>query len=171
MSNLDRRREVTFLDGALGAGLLSINSGHKGGSLLRSNVFGWPAWKLALRLSFLTAVLLVSSQSQFVLAQVAAPASEVSNSSASRISIFPLADIRPGMRGIGKTVFKGNKVEEFQVEILGVLRNVAPRQNMILARLSGGPLERTGVMAGMSGPPDQAGNKRPGVGPPELLRL
>ena len=111
-------------------------------------------WKLALWLSFLTAVLLVSSQSQPALAQVAAPVStEVSNSSASQISIFPLADIRPGMRGIGKTVFKGNKIEEFQVEILGVLKNVAPRQNMILARLSGGPLERTGVMAGMSGSP------------------
>ena len=39
------------------------------------------------------------------------------------------------------------------MEILGVLKNVAPRQNMILARLSGGPLERTGVMAGMSGSP------------------
>ncbi|MCH7978445.1 MAG: hypothetical protein IH935_05645 [Acidobacteria bacterium] len=127
---------------------------------MRSNVFGWrnvsgwPVWKLTLRLSFLTAVFLVTSQSQLALAQVSAPVSaEVSKSSAPRISIFPLADIRPGMRGIGKTVFKGNKIEEFQVEILGVLRNVAPRQNMILARLSGGPLERTGVMAGMSGSP------------------
>ncbi|MBI4479754.1 MAG: hypothetical protein HY651_06995, partial [Acidobacteria bacterium] len=57
------------------------------------------------------------------------------------------------MKGIGKTIFDGNKIEEFQVEILGVLENIAPRQNVILARLSGGPLERTGVLAGMSGSP------------------
>ena len=68
-------------------------------------------------------------------------------------SIFPLADVRAGQRGIGKTVFSGNKIEEFQVEILGVLQNVGPRQSVILARLAGGPLEKTGVMQGMSGSP------------------
>ncbi|MBI4458719.1 MAG: hypothetical protein HY648_01505, partial [Acidobacteria bacterium] len=57
------------------------------------------------------------------------------------------------MKGIGRTVFDGTTIEEFQVEILGVLENIAPRQNVILARLSGGPLERTGVLAGMSGSP------------------
>jgi len=50
-------------------------------------------------------------------------------------------------------VFSGNKIEEFQVEILGVLENLGPRQSVILARLSGGPLEKTGVMQGMSGSP------------------
>src|SRR5438445_6919688 len=42
---------------------------------------------------------------------------------------------------------------EFDVEVLGVLKNFAPKQDMILARLSGGPLSRTGVIAGMSGSP------------------
>jgi hypothetical protein len=64
-----------------------------------------------------------------------------------------LDQIQPGMKGFGKTVFEGTRIDEFQVEILGVLRNVAPRQSLILARLSGGPLERTGVLAGMSGSP------------------
>lgn len=50
-------------------------------------------------------------------------------------------------------MFSGNKIEEFQVEILGVLENLGPRQSVILARLSGGPLEKTGVMQGMSGSP------------------
>ncbi len=68
-------------------------------------------------------------------------------------NIFPLSEIRPGLKGVGKTVFQGDKVEEFQVEILGVLDNVAPRQSAILAKLSGGPLENTGVLAGMSGSP------------------
>src|ERR1700758_5773257 len=68
-------------------------------------------------------------------------------------AIFPLKDVRPGQKGIGRTVFSGSKIEEFQVEILGVLENVGPRQSIILARLSGGPLAETGVMQGMSGSP------------------
>src|SRR6267154_3228192 len=68
-------------------------------------------------------------------------------------AIFPLKDIRAGQHGVGRTVFSGTRVEEFQVEVLGVLENVAPRQSIILARLSGGPLAKTGVMQGMSGSP------------------
>jgi hypothetical protein len=63
-------------------------------------------------------------------------------------------EVRPGMTGIGRTVFEGDRVEEFKVHILGVLRNVnGPRRNMVLARLEGGPLADTGVIAGMSGSP------------------
>jgi hypothetical protein len=72
---------------------------------------------------------------------------------AGQIAIYPLRDIRAGQHAIGKTVFQGNKIEEFQVEILGVLENVGPRQSVILAKLSGGPLAETGVMQGMSGSP------------------
>ncbi|MCU1232139.1 MAG: hypothetical protein JWP63_106, partial [Candidatus Solibacter sp.] len=68
-------------------------------------------------------------------------------------ALFPLKDVKPGMHGIGRTVFNGNKIEEFQVEILGVLENIGPKESLILARLSGGPLEHTGVMQGMSGSP------------------
>src|SRR5712675_3301756 len=67
--------------------------------------------------------------------------------------IFPLKDVRAGQHGVGRTVFSGTRVEEFQVEVLGVLENLGPRQSVILARLSGGPLEKTGVMQGMSGSP------------------
>ena len=66
---------------------------------------------------------------------------------------YPIEDVRPGMKGIGRTVFQGMTIEEFGVEVLGVLKNFAPRQDMILARLSGGPLDRTGVVQGMSGSP------------------
>jgi hypothetical protein len=66
---------------------------------------------------------------------------------------MPADQIRPGMKGVGRTVFQGTTIEEFQVEILGVLKNYGPKQDMILARLSGGPLERTGVIQGMSGSP------------------
>ena len=72
----------------------------------------------------------------------------------SDIPFFPLDQVRPGLRGVGRTIFEGDKVEEFQVEIIGVLKNaIAPKHDVILARLSGGPLEKTGVIAGMSGSP------------------
>ena len=70
------------------------------------------------------------------------------------IQFFPLSQIQPGLKGVGRTVFEGDKIEEFQVEILGVLKNaIAPKHDVILARLSGGPLEKTGIIAGMSGSP------------------
>src|SRR5262245_45068411 len=69
-------------------------------------------------------------------------------------AFMSIDDVRQGMKGIGKTVFQGTKIEEFSVEILGVLKNsIAPKQDMILARLSGGPLAQTGIIAGMSGSP------------------
>ena len=68
--------------------------------------------------------------------------------------VMPLDQVRPGMQGVGRTVFEGARVEEFGVRILGVLENaVGPRQSLVLARLEGGPLARTGVIAGMSGSP------------------
>lgn len=66
---------------------------------------------------------------------------------------FPLKNVKPGMRATGKTVFNGTKVESFDIEILGVLENAGPKQSIVLGRLSGGPIERTGVMQGMSGSP------------------
>src|SRR5450631_3762432 len=73
--------------------------------------------------------------------------------------IFPLKDVRAGQHGVGRTVFSGTKVEEFQVEVLGVLENLGPRQSLILARLSGGPLAETGVLQGMSGSPVYIGGR------------
>jgi hypothetical protein len=72
----------------------------------------------------------------------------------SNTPLFPITDVKPGLKGVGRTIFQGDQIEEFQVEILGLLKNVlAPKHDLILARLSGGPLEKTGVIAGMSGSP------------------
>ena len=62
-------------------------------------------------------------------------------------------DIRPGMKGVGRTVIKGTKVETFQAEVLGVLENTSPGRDLVICRLSGLNLEKTGVIAGMSGSP------------------
>ncbi len=67
---------------------------------------------------------------------------------------FPIEEIRAGQSATGRTVFSGTAVEEFDVEILGALKNyTGPKSSIIIGRLSGGPLERTGVMSGMSGSP------------------
>ena len=66
---------------------------------------------------------------------------------------LPLSQVKPGMKGRGKSVFQGATIEEFDVEILGVLENVQPKRNIILARLRGRGLETTGIIGGMSGSP------------------
>jgi hypothetical protein len=68
--------------------------------------------------------------------------------------LYALEDLRPGMKGVARTVFSGTESQEFGVEILGVLKGFpAPRQSAIIARLSGPNVEKTGVFAGMSGSP------------------
>ena len=55
---------------------------------------------------------------------------------AAQSPFFPLKDLKPGMQGVGKTVFSGDKIESFQVEILGTLENIGPKESLILGRLS-----------------------------------
>jgi len=69
-------------------------------------------------------------------------------------ALMPLDEVKPGMVGTGQTVFEGTELQDFKVHILGVLKNVqGPQRSLILARLEGGPLAETGVIAGMSGSP------------------
>ena len=70
------------------------------------------------------------------------------------IKVFPVSELREGMRGTAKSVFRGSVPEEFGVEILGVIPNwIGPKQDMIVGKLSGANAERTFVFAGMSGSP------------------
>lgn len=70
------------------------------------------------------------------------------------LQMFPVEDLKPGMKGTARTVFSGSETQEFGVEILGVLPGFpGPRQSAIIARLSGSNVEKTGVFAGMSGSP------------------
>src|SRR3984957_3951887 len=77
--------------------------------------------------------------------------------------LFPLQDVKAGMHGVGRTVFSGGRIDEFAVEILGVLENIGPKESLILARLSGGPLSSTGVLQGMSGSPVYIGGRLVGA--------
>src|SRR5688500_12644241 len=66
---------------------------------------------------------------------------------------MPLSEVKKGMKGYGLTVFEGTTVEKFDVEILGLLHNIGPGQNLILARVDSPVVRRAGVIAGMSGSP------------------
>jgi len=71
-----------------------------------------------------------------------------------KVQIMPESQVKAGMHGVAYTVFEGVTPEPMDVEILGVLRNMAgPKSDVILARLHGTKVEYTGVVAGMSGSP------------------
>src|SRR6266446_5749547 len=68
--------------------------------------------------------------------------------------LFPLSQVRPGMQGYAYTIFEGDQIEKFDLEVIGVLENfLGPKQAIILVQLKGPKVEHTGVVAGMSGSP------------------
>ena len=67
--------------------------------------------------------------------------------------------VKAGMTGYGLSVFQGTTIDSFQMTILGVLKGNRPGADLILARASGNFLERTGIIAGMSGSPVYIGGK------------
>ncbi len=73
--------------------------------------------------------------------------------------IMSVEEIKPGMRGYGKTVFNGDRIEMFDVKVLGILRNWSAKGNLILIKMSGGPLEKSGIISGMSGSPVYVDNR------------
>lgn len=70
-------------------------------------------------------------------------------------NIMPISEVKAGMKGYGVTVFKGVKLEKFDVYILGVLHKVNNGKDLVLARLVGGPVTKRGanIIQGMSGSP------------------
>lgn len=66
---------------------------------------------------------------------------------------FPLERVRPGLTGTGYSVFSGKEPATFQAEVLGVVNRGSGLQRLIVCRLSGAKVERTGILQGMSGSP------------------
>src|ERR1700749_3193129 len=90
-----------------------------------------------------------------LLALVAPVLAQTSPEASSRkVEYFPLEDVRAGQKGTARTVFSGAEPQGVGVEGLGLLNGYpGPRRSLIIARLSGGQVERTSVFAGMSGSP------------------
>ncbi len=64
-----------------------------------------------------------------------------------------ISEVRPGMTGYGLSVFQGSKIEKFDIEVLSILRNFNPQDDVVLIRCKGDFLEHAGSIAGMSGSP------------------
>jgi hypothetical protein len=71
----------------------------------------------------------------------------------SAAELMPVSEVKKGMKGYGLTVFEGDKIEKFDVEVVGVLNKIGPGQDLILARVDSPEVKRAGVIAGMSGSP------------------
>ncbi len=71
-----------------------------------------------------------------------------------RVGTMDVQSLRPGMKGTGRTVFHGVEPEDFEVEIIGIMRRGGQLGDMILVRASGPAIEASGGVAeGMSGSP------------------
>jgi hypothetical protein len=81
----------------------------------------------------------------------------------SRPDIMPVSQIHAGMKGYGLTVFSGTKPERFDVEVIDVLKNFRPKQDLILIKTKHPRLEITKVVAGMSGSPIYLNDKMIGA--------
>jgi len=67
--------------------------------------------------------------------------------------LMKLSEIKTGMEGEGRTVFKGSKMETFNFRVLGIMEKFVPNKNLIIVELLSPELQETGVIAGMSGSP------------------
>src|SRR5215471_17544992 len=77
----------------------------------------------------------------------------LSASSAHADDILPFSELKVGMKGEGRSVFQGNEISSFNAEVIGLMQNIAPKRNLILVRLSGERVDKSGVQEGMSGSP------------------
>lgn len=82
---------------------------------------------------------------------------------ATRSDIIAVKDIKKGMRGYGLTVFEGTIPERFDVEVIDVLHNFRPRQEMILVKTEHPRLEVAKIVGGMSGSPIYLNGKMAGA--------
>ena len=116
------------------------------------------------KIFFQLAIISILFGSQVVFGQSAAGIPASAPASSTNTQFMPLTEVREGMRGTARSVFRGTEPEEFNVEILGVIPGaVGPKQDLIIGRLSGGPADRTGVFAGMSGSPVYVNGKLVGA--------
>lgn len=68
--------------------------------------------------------------------------------------IMSIEEIRPGQIGIARTVFKGNKIENLKVKVLGVLKNALNfNQDLIVVKFYHPITKKAAIIAGMSGTP------------------
>jgi len=87
---------------------------------------------------FLALILVVAGISS-AFGQLRAVNSGTATAGSGKVAFMPLSELKEGMHGVAKTVFRGSEPEDFNVEILGVVPGaIGPKQDLIVGRLSGG---------------------------------
>ena len=85
-------------------------------------------------------------------AQSASPAMD--RSADQHAGYMDIDDVKPGMRGYGLTVFQDARIDTFDVEVIGVIKNqFYTDHDIIMVGVSGPYVDEAGVIAGMSGSP------------------
>ncbi len=72
---------------------------------------------------------------------------------AERVDTMPVSQVRSGMRGHARTVFSGQAVEQFEIEVVDVIHHFLPKQDAVLFRSTDPRLQHSGIVGGMSGSP------------------
>src|SRR5690242_11532807 len=92
----------------------------------------------------LTSLLILATATRWAAAQ----------ESASTPSLFDparhmrVSEVREGMTGYGLSVFKGTRIDRFEVKVVSVLKNFNPKYDVVLIECKGANLEHTGAIAG-----------------------
>src|ERR1700730_15074914 len=61
--------------------------------------------------------------------------------------IIPVSQVQPRLQGYAYTIFAGDQIEKFDLEVIGVMPHfLGPRQSIILVQLKGPKVEHTGVV-------------------------
>ncbi len=68
-------------------------------------------------------------------------------------STYPLDKVMRGQTGYGMTTFSGTKPERFTFEVVSVVHNFLPKQDIILVKSDDPKMQVTGFWQGMSGSP------------------
>lgn len=79
------------------------------------------------------------------------------------IETMKLSEVKEGMEGEGRTIFKGDKIETFSFKVLGIMRNIFPGKSLIIIEMASPVLAESGVIAGMSGSPAYINKKMIGA--------
>ena len=84
-----------------------------------------------------------------------APAASPARPGFDPATMLRAGEVKPGEIAVGKTVFKGTTISQFHLTILGIEKNSASCEDIILARVTDGPLilRGAGILSGMSGSP------------------
>jgi len=70
-----------------------------------------------------------------------------------KVDVMPTAEVRPGMKGYGLSVFSGIKIERFDIEVIGVIPGFLPKVPVVAFRMKHPVTDWAGVIGGMSGSP------------------